>query len=808
VRGKTLAALAAASLMGALLAQPLTATEVGAQPSSDTDTRQESATTPSDNLVPKWRAKYDVLREAALEKQLRGDVTVGKRVVKLGNGRFAKVSQTGTDRIFVVLAQFGNKRHSAFCDSTDPADCAFPSDGTPTRYDGPLHNQIPKPDRTVDNSTVWQADYNRAHYEDLYFNRMAQFYEDQSAGAYSVDGDVTEWVKVPFNEARYGRDYCGSIVCQSSEFLIRDALAIWVQKQLDNGQTMTQIKAYLKTFDRQDRYDYDEDGDFDEPDGYIDHFQVVHAGGDQADGDPIQASDAIWSHRGNVSIHKLGTGPAKGPQKGGVEVGEGGVSDPNGANVQIPSNPTGIWVSDYTMQPENGGLSVFAHEYGHDLGLPDLYDTSGNTGGATNSVGFWSLMSQSRGTAVGDGGIGEQPMPFGAWEKFQLGWLDYRSIHAGRSGTVVLRPGQALSDRSYNGAIVVLPDKEVQLDLGDPCDACGDRFFWSDRGNDLDTRMTRQVADGGDLTAKVKYSIEDGWDYAFLEASDDGGATWEAVETSESYVGNDDSGFNPSGFGISGTSDGWVDLTATVPDGTDAIRWRYLTDGAFALNGFQVDNITLDGEVIGDAETADEGWTFKGFRRTTGTDFVSYLNAYFVDNRQYVRRDNLLRHLYSFIGYSGKRSNKVEFFANEPGALVTYWDTTYSDNNVGDHPGHGELLVVDAHPEFDHYPSPEPLLVSPAKLGYDSPFGLKPSHDVNVHYLTQPYTIEGQGTRSVFNDLRDWWFMNDEHTVEGVHPGHNQPGWSSVNVPDFGVKIKVVKVADNGDMTIAVSPAG
>ena len=245
-----------------------------------------------------------------------------------------------------------------------------------------------------------------------------------------------------------------------------------------------------------------------------------------------------------------------------------------------------------------------------------------------------------------------------------------------------------------------------------------------------------------------------------------------------------------------------------MPDGTNAIRWRYLTDGAFALNGFQVDNITLDGEVIGDAETPDEGWTFKGFRRTTGTDFVSYLNAYFVDNRQYVRRDNLLRHLYSYIGYSGKRKDKVEFYANEPGALVTYWDTTYSDNNVGDHPGHGELLVVDAHPEFDHYPSPEPLLVSPAKLGYDSTFGLKPSRDVNVHYLTQPYTIEGQGTSSVFNDLKDWWFMNDEHTKEGVHPGHNQPGWSSVDVPDFGVKIKVVKVADNGDMTIAVSPAG
>ena len=38
---------------------------------------------------------------------------------------------------------------------------------------------------------------------------------------------------------------------------------------------------------------------------------------------------------------------------------------------------TGIWVGDYTMQPENGGIGVFAHEYGHDLGLPDLYDFSG-----------------------------------------------------------------------------------------------------------------------------------------------------------------------------------------------------------------------------------------------------------------------------------------------------------------------------------------------------------------------------------------------------------------------------------------------
>ena len=173
MRAKTLAAISAVSLVGALLAQPLSATEVGAQPPSHTDTRQGSSATQSDNVVPKWRKKYDVLRQAALEKQLRGDVAIDREVVKLGKGRFSKVAQTGTDRIFVVLAQFGNKRHSAFCDSTDPDACAFPSDGTPTRYDGPRHNEIPKPDRAVDNSTLWAPNYNRPFYENMYFNRMA-----------------------------------------------------------------------------------------------------------------------------------------------------------------------------------------------------------------------------------------------------------------------------------------------------------------------------------------------------------------------------------------------------------------------------------------------------------------------------------------------------------------------------------------------------------------------------------------------------------------------------------------------------------
>ena len=57
---------------------------------------------------------------------------------------------------------------------------------------------------------------------------------------------------------------------------------------------MADIQTYLKKFDVWDRYDLDGDGVFNEPDGYIDHMQVVHAGGDEATGDPHQGTDAIW----------------------------------------------------------------------------------------------------------------------------------------------------------------------------------------------------------------------------------------------------------------------------------------------------------------------------------------------------------------------------------------------------------------------------------------------------------------------------------------------------------------------------------
>ncbi len=90
----------------------------------------------------------------------------------------------------------------------------------------------------MDNTTIWQADYNKAHYEDMYFTKMVDYYKKQSSGRYTIDGDVIEWVKVPYNEARYGHNTsCGSNVCSTVWYLIRDAINIWTADRLAEGWT-------------------------------------------------------------------------------------------------------------------------------------------------------------------------------------------------------------------------------------------------------------------------------------------------------------------------------------------------------------------------------------------------------------------------------------------------------------------------------------------------------------------------------------------------------------------------------------------
>ncbi|MEV8377725.1 immune inhibitor A domain-containing protein [Kribbella sp. NPDC056861] len=731
-----------------------------------------------DELPNPLEDKRRDLRERALANVLNGTAKVEQRgtskVVKVGqeverpatSGRaklaeqrkdqYVELAREKTDKIFVILAEFGNQRHPDFPDTdTDP------DTPGPTVFDGPLHNAIPQPDRSTDNSTVWQADYSPTYYRQLYFGKgdsVKTYYEKQSSGRYSVDGQVSDWVKVPYNEARYGRSNgtpCADNICGNTWNLVSDAVAQWVKGQEAKGQTAAQIKAALASYDQWDRYDFDADGNFNEPDGYLDHFQIVHSGGDQADGDPHQAEDAIWSHRwyafGNNS-----TGPSAN-KLGGAQIGS-----------------TGLWVGDYTIQPENGGLSVFAHEYAHDLGLPDHYDTSGQP--SQNPVNWWSVMSQSRSGAKGDIGIGLKPQDLGTWDKMQLGWLDYETVKAGQTKTVDLGPHEYNSKRAQ-GVVVVLPKKKVTTQLVKP--VAGSKSWWSGTGDKLTNTLTRKVtlpAGQASLDFQANWKIEDcgpdACDYAYVEVND--GSGWKAIPGNITKAAESN--------GIDGDSKGWqpakFDLSAFAGKTID-LRFRYATDAATHELGFFADEIKLTAGaqtlVVDGAESGTNGWTATGFQALGETVTREYDNYYLASNYTYNSFNRYLQFgPYNFVG--APRPEWVEHFPYQDGLLVSYWDTSQVNNETAVHPGQGQWLPIDANP------TPRVRLDGAfwrsTIQSYDSTFGLQQSDSFNLTVAGKKNYVRGAAAVSTFDDRNEFWTAKI-------------PSYG-VKVPHVGVKIRVV----------------
>ena len=692
--------------------------------------------------------------------------------------QYVELEREATDRVFVLLVEFGDERHPDYPDvDTDPD---WPG---PARFDGPRHNEIPEPDRTVDNSTIWEPDFGREYFEELYFGTgegvesLKTYYETQSSGRYSVEGTVTDWVRVPYNEARYGRSDgfpCPDAVCTNTWDLVRDGLDQWVADQEAAGRSAEEIAAELATFDVWDRYDHDGDGDFDEPDGYIDHLQIIHAGGDQADQDPWQGEDAIWSHRWYAFVTDVGlTGPEGNPL-GGTEVGD-----------------TGIWAGDYTIQAENSGLSTVAHEYGHDLGLPDHYDTAGGD----NGVEWWSLMGQSRLSAEGEP-IGTRAGDLSAWDKLQLGWLDYEITVAGQNRTLQLGPHE-YNTRLPQAVVTVLPPKEVEFHHGEPF--AGERFWWSSSGNDLATTMTRQVDLTGATTAaldlEARFEIEADYDYLYVQASTDGGATWTALDgtvAGEPFV-RDGSG-SPA---ISGSSGGeWVHVTVPLDAYAGApvdLRFLYRTDGAVAPDGFFADEIvvTADGRPVvtsGAEDPEGEGWALDGFRATTGTEVGEFDHYYIASYRSHTSYDRYLATGPYNFGFLDSRPDWVEHFSYEEGLLVSYWDTSHTDNNTSQHPGEGMILPVDAHPRPIHNLDGQPWR-SRIQV-YDAPFSQRRPRSFTLHVDGRPSYIRGGDPQPVFDDGDRYWY-----------PAIPMTG---VKLPDAGVRMRILRTGDT-TMTVRIS---
>jgi len=733
----------------------------------------EGARGRGDDLPHPLGDRQRALRQQALEQKLRGKAfgTVGE----VARGQFVELTREGEDLIWTVTGEFG--------------DLESPFGILQGGASGPQHNQIPEPDRSVDNTTIWVADFSRSHYLDLLFSEapgaisMRNFYIEQSSGRYAVAGDVTDWAQVPYRAAHYGRDWCGDIVCgQTTWWFVRDSVNAWYDAQIAAGQTAAQIDEYLSQFDVWDRYDHDGDGNFDEPDGYIDHFQNVHAGEGQETGGGSYGTDAIWSHRWYVQLTPIGSG--------GPTLDDGTVVPFGGTRV----GQSKYWIGDYTIEPENGAVGVFAHEFAHDLGLPDLYDTSGNTCGSAceNSTAFWTLMSSGSYGNDGTIDIGTKPTHMGAWEKFQLGWLNYEVAFAGSKSEHKLGPAMT-NTKQAQGLFVLLPDKSVSEEVGEA--AFGAYYYYSGSGNDLDNLMFKEIdlPAGSSLAAKVTYDIEADWDYAYLVVSTDGGANWNGVATNVSAATNPNN--QNFGNGITGNSGGWIDLSADLSayTGPVLLGFRYWTDGFVVNPGFKADEISLNGGPVDGAEV-DGGWTYEGFVRTDGTVTNSYFNAYVAEFRQYRGYDDSLRTgAYNF-GFLDNPllGNWVERFSYQDGLLISYWDTSEEDNSTSAHPGSGLLLPIDAHPAT--MVRADGGIWRSRIQSYDSTFGLEATEALTLHWLSQPSDHPSQPAVSVFDDSIQYY--NPETPTAGVEN------------PQTGTQIRVKSVsAQGGFMQVEVRPA-
>jgi M6 family metalloprotease-like protein len=83
-------------------------------------------------------------------------------------------------------------------------------------------------------------------------------------------------------------------------------------------------------------------------------------------------------------------------------------------------------------------LGVYVHEFGHWLGLPDLYCTALLC--APDGVGKWSLMGDGMYNRVANAPFGSSPAHLDAWSKAYLGWVMPVEASSFEPGSVLLGP--------------------------------------------------------------------------------------------------------------------------------------------------------------------------------------------------------------------------------------------------------------------------------------------------------------------------------------------------------------------------------
>lgn len=225
--------------------------------------------------------------------------------------------------------------------------------------------------------------FNASDYQDMLFGTnptgsMKEYYNEISYGNFQVDGSAGGWYESSFSMAQ---------AVENAKQYVAEIAAL-ADPDFDYAQ-------------------YDNDGPDNDPnsgddDGYVDGIIVVYSGCGAEWG---EGNNNLWPHMSSLSSYEYETNDA----------------GANGSN---------IIVSTYAVSPELAGggdcytdiirpMGVYAHEFGHILGLPDLYDRDASDGNS-EGLGEWCLMASGSWM----GWAGDTPAHMSSWCKIQMGWLE------------------------------------------------------------------------------------------------------------------------------------------------------------------------------------------------------------------------------------------------------------------------------------------------------------------------------------------------------------------------------------------------
>ncbi|WP_305473363.1 immune inhibitor A domain-containing protein [Psychrobium sp. 1_MG-2023] len=504
---------------------------------------------------------------------------------------------------------------------------------------------------------LYYDDYSIAHYRTMLFDKdgykgpnnqrlqtVYQYYYQESGGSFHFTGDVFGWFTAEHNAAHYGgNDDDDNDV--NAEDLIIEAVAAVVASGVD-----------LSPYDRNDPNDRDSDGILNEPDGIVDHLIVFHSSIGEEAGGGVLATDAIWAHRTSI-----GNSPVIIPGSGGMKA------------------------HFYTIQPIDSGIGIIAHEFGHDLGLDDEYDTASFEPGSP--VGYWSLMASGSWLGKISGTEPSTLSPLARehlQQTFGGKWLNQRVINSAD----LLDQSQELTlveavnhNTGINQIKVELPTESKQFKQP----FSGDKLFYSGQAENttasFDFSVTLPSTGNAMLSMQAQWDIEKDYDYAQIHVNGTALSNAQTVNTvnptiSHTKIQHYLTGQTPLNQ--------WQHLVFDLADyagQTVTISVSYVTDTYITPFGLVIDDIkvTHGSDILfsDDAESTPLV-ALSGFEQI-GTIIEQEPSYYYLQLRSHNGAD------------SGLPSKNYE-----PGLLVWYRNDDVKDNNVSEHPGSGFISVVDA----------------------------------------------------------------------------------------------------------------